>query len=252
MAAPIPYVGMSYGSLTQQIIDYANRDNLDTNFVGSVPYFIFQAQQRIWRESKDIGYEVLTVEGTFQQNQSIIEKNANWNKTISFIVGSTTSVFSNSTILELHTYEYCMMNWPNTNQGDPTGNNPPLYYADHQFAKQGTDNPNYTDNNTLVNTPYSAWFVSPTPYLPLKYQIIYEASPSNIYANAQGQGNLTNVLTLKFPDVLFYASMCEAFSYTQESERVQIFENLYARSLESMNAQTTERYTDRTSKRNKD
>jgi len=69
----------------------------------------------------------------------------------------------------------------------------------------------------------------------------YCASIQNISNEIQ-----TNILTLKFPDVLFYSCMCEAFSFTQENERMQIFEALYSRALESMAGQTSDRMTDRT------
>lgn len=243
MAAPIPYTAMDYNSLVQQIIDYANRNVDDADFVGSVPYFIFQAQQRIWREGKDIGFEVHTTQARFLQNQAVIKKPANWNKTISIIYGDTLSVYSNNNILEMHTYEYCRAYWPNASRGDIK--NPPLYYADTQFDNNQPNLP--LVEQTINDSAYGAWFIAPTPFELFYYQITYLASVANITRDTT-----TNILTQKFPDVLFYASMCEAFSYTQENERIQVFESLYNRALQSMNAQTQERYTDRTSKRDKD
>lgn len=243
MAAPINYAVMTYTSLTQQIIDYANRDGSATyDFVDRIPYFIFQAQQRIWRDGEDIGFEVRTLEATFVQNTAIIEKPANWNKTISFIYGDITSVYNAANVLQMRTYEFCRVYWPNSSQGDVTGRNNPLYYCDVPF----NPDPQGGIGELINNSPYSAWLIAPTPYLPLKYQINYSVNVQNITA-----ANTTNILTIKFPDILFYACMCEAFAYTQENERIQIFETLYKQSLQSMKMQTQDRQTDRASIRDK-
>lgn len=232
---------MNYNELVVQITNYANRNARDEIFRASIPFFIEQAQQRIWREAQDIGFETLSIVGHFQNNNPIIAKPSNWNKTISIQV-----VRKDRTVgfLEPHSYETCVAMWPNINVGNEA--NPPLYYADREFRAEGSANPNYF-TNTLVNTPYSAWFISPTPFsndlaqYSLDYQINYCASIQNINNVTQ-----TNILTLKFPDVLFYSCMCEAFSFTQENERMQIFEGLYSRALQSMTTQTNDRTTDRT------
>lgn len=236
---------LTYDTLFLQIINYANRNINDKVFTDSIPMFISNAQQRIWRESKDLGFETLTTMGNFQANNPLISKPNNWNKTVSFAVFSL-DTFGNTNVyfLEPHTYEYCIGVWPNSNKGNV--DNPPLYYCDRELNTSGTNDSNYADPN-LKNTPYSAWFVSPTPYATWNYQITYLATVQNISKQSE-----QNILTLKFPDLLFYSSMCEAFSFTQESERLQIFEGLYAKALESMNAQTQDRYSDRTSNRSID
>lgn len=238
---------MNYNELVIQITNYANRNPRDEIFKNSIPFFIEQAQQRIWRETKDIGFETLSVVGQFQSNNPIIAKPDNWNKTISIQVVRKDG---SATFLEPRPYETCVAMWPNVNVGNEA--NPPLYYADREFRVAGSANPNYLINN-LVNTPYSAWFVSPTPYTadirtyPLNYQVTYLASVQNINNVTQ-----VNILTLKFPDVLFYACMREAFSFTQENERLQVFEDLYTKALDSINKQTLERVGDRTNKLNMD
>ena len=47
---------MTYASLTDEVMDYLDRTDGDT--LARVPDFIYQAEQRICRECKDIGFEV--------------------------------------------------------------------------------------------------------------------------------------------------------------------------------------------------
>ncbi len=236
---------LTYRRLVPQIISYANRQKEDVAFTTAIPCFVNQAQERIWLEAKDLGFETLTTLGRFQDNNPIIAKPANWNKTVSFSItvnpndGSSNFLFS---LLEMRTYEYCVSIWPNIRKSGGI-DNPPLYYCDREFAVEGNSDPNYASNNNLVNTPYSAWYVAPTPNKDIGYQVTYLASVQNI-----DDTNQTNILTAKFPQLLFYASMCEAFSWTGEPERLQVFEGLYKQSLTSVNKETEERHVDRTSK----
>lgn len=233
MPAPINYENMNYATLTQQIIDYSNQsDEALVQYTLNIPYFIFQAQARIWREAKDIGFEQQTSFGIFDLGTNFVNKPANWNKTISFIYGTTTSPLINSTILYLRTYEFCIAYWPDSSQKDK-----PLFYADSNFPSE----------DSVLNTPYLGYWIVPTPDQRYSYQLTYLSRPVNITG-----ANPTNILTQRFPDLLFYASMLEAMSYLKDDERIPVFESMYNRALQSMNMQTQERYTDRTSKRDKD
>lgn len=228
------YQVMNYDTLTQQIIDYSNMNGIVINdqFTLAIPYFIFQAQARIWREAKDIGFERQSEISNFVMGDNFVLKPSNWNKTISIIYGTLESPIINSTILELRTYETCVAYWPNSNQKDK-----PLFYADACFPD--------VDNNS--NNPYVGYWVVPTPDQNYSYQINYLCRPVNITEATQ-----TNILTNRFPDLLFYACMAETIPYLIDDERIPVFEQMYQRALKSVNDQTIERYTDRTSKRDKD
>lgn len=229
------YQNMNYNTLTQQIIDYSNQsDEALVQYTLNIPYFIFQAQARIWREAKDIGFEQVSIVGTFVRNNATIPKPDNWNKTISFIYGDTVSAFNGNNFLYLRTYEVCRAYWPNASESN--SDNPPLFYSDHTPIV-----------NNIDGSAYEGYFISPTPDKAYKYQLVYLQSPSYIT-----EDNDENILTQRFPDVLFYASMLEAMSYLKDDERIPVFESMYNRALQSMNMQTQERYTDRTSKRDKD
>lgn len=222
---------MDYTSLTNQLKTYANRT--DDYFNSALPYFIEIGQERIWREAKDLGFEKVTAEGALQKENAVVEKPADWNKNISFIIGSTGSSFDSSRTLYLRTYEFCRSYWPDAS--NINSENPPLFYADHQYK---------LDNDA---DPYSGWFIAPTPDQEYKYQVVYLKRTNLITVD-----NNTNLLTNRYPDLLFYACFIEALSFLQDNERMQLFEGLYGRALQSVNAQTRERYSDRTSKRDKD
>lgn len=228
---PFNGVNLTYDDLANELQIY-NQNYSDEFTEAAIPYAILQGQQRIWRELKDIGFEHSTTEGTFITDNAVIAKPANWNKTISFTYGSVNSVFQNTTTLYLRTYEFCRSYWPNITS-DPE--NPPLFYADHGAL------------NDPATNPYSRYFISPTPDRNYKYQIVYLQRPDNITI-----ANPTNILTERFPDLLFYACNLEALSYLKNDERIPVFESLYNRALQSANQQTQERYSDRTSKRDKD
>jgi hypothetical protein len=223
---------MNYTTLTEQIQAYANR--IDLKFRAVIPYFIEQGQQRIWREAKDIGFEQIQEVGTFQVNNATIAKPAYWNKTISLIYGTEADAFLNCTTLYLRTYEFCRSYWPNSSIS--SASNPPLFYADHQ-----------KNLNSIFGSAFDGFFISPTPDKAYKYQLTYLQRVELLTLP-----NSENILTERYPDLLFYACFLEALSYLKDDERIPVFESLYNRALQSVNNQTEERYTDRTSKRDKD
>jgi hypothetical protein len=225
---------MNYEGLVTQIIRYANRSLEDAVFRAAIPYFINLGQQRIWREAKDIGFEKVTGKGTFTAGSASLKKPDGWNKTISLIYGDEASAFNATTTLYLRTYEFCRSYWPNANISSV--DNPPLFYADHQI-----------DVENIEGTAYDGFFISPTPDKNYAYQLVYLRSPNLITDK-----NDTNFLTTKYPDLLFYACFLEALSYLKDDERIPVFESLYNRALQSLNNQTKDRYTDRTSQRDKD
>jgi hypothetical protein len=225
---------MNYQQLVTQIRAYANRPITDERFTAAIPYFIDLGQQRIWREAKDIGFEKITQKGSFTTGVATIQKPADWNKTISLQYGTINSAFNATVFLYLRTYEFCRAYWPNPS--DFSLNNPPLFYADHQEGL-----------NSNKGTAYDGFFISPTPDKDYVYQLVYLRNPNLITEN-----NNENFLTERYPDLLFYACFLEALSYLKNDERIPVFESLYNRALQSLNNETKERYTDRTSKRDKD
>jgi len=221
----------TYTSLIDQIKLYANRT--DAYFISGIPYFISMAQDRIWREAKDIGYQN-TVSGTFLINNAVVNKPADWNQTISFSYGSGTPApatpFTNNVLLFYRTYEFCTTYWPSA----ATASAPPLFYADSAQSVAGGGS-------------YGSFFLAPTPDLAYSYQLVYLIRPDLITPE-----NETNWLTARVPDLLFYACMMEAMSFVKDAGQIPMWKQMYTDALASQNAQSASRHTDRTSTGNKE
>lgn len=208
---------MTYNSLTAQILDYINRSDADT--INEVPNFIYQAEQRICRECKNIGLEQY-VTSSFTPNVPVLEKPGRWRRTITFNCGTggTNNVRNQ---LFNRSYEYIRNFWP-----DSTQSGLPLYYADYG---------------------YNSWIVAPTPDQSYPFEIAYLELPQPLSNSVQ-----TNWLTNFAPEVLLYACLLEAIPFLKNDERIPVWESLYNRGLASLNAQDDQRYLDRASNREAD
>ena len=208
---------MTYNSLVAQVMDYLNRTDADT--LAEVANFIYQAEQRICRESKNIGLEVY-VTGNFTPNVAVMAKPARWRRNISFNYGNGagSNVFNPIT---LRTYEFIRNYWPNQSLTSP-----PMFYADYG---------------------YSNLVIAPTPDLSYPFEYVYLELPIPI-----GPALQTNWLTNYAPDVLLYATLLEAVSFLQNDERIPTWEKYYQKGIDSLNSQDDQRVLDRQSNRASD
>lgn len=208
---------MTYTSLVNQVMDYLDRTDADTQ--NEVPNFIYQAEQRICRESKNIGLEQY-VTGNFTVGVPVLAKPARWRRTITFSFGSGTG---NNTVnqLFLRTYDYIRKYCNNaTLQG------PPVYYSDYG---------------------YDHLLVGPAPDQTYPFEYAYLELPQPL-----GVTNQTNWITNNAPDVLLYATLLEAIPFLKDDERVPVWTSYYERGIQSINNQDNLRVTDRTSSRDAD
>jgi hypothetical protein len=98
-------------------------------------------------------------------------------------------------ILE-RTYEFCRFYWP-----DATQTADPEFYCDY-----GYDN----------------WLFAPTPSASLPIEIAYQA-----IAEPLDETHQTNWLTNNAPDLLFNASMLQAFTFLKDPGQIQIWQGVY-------------------------
>lgn len=212
---------MDYASLTLQIQNYSNRT--DDFFIAQIPDFINQAITRIYSEARSIGFQKIFNTGSFVVGTARIPKPADWKETISL---SYTTPDGIKYVLP-RTYEFCILYSPNpTITGDPT------FYSDYSMP-QVTDGP-------------GQFYLALTPATAHRYELIYLSLP---LFNAE---NPVNFLTDRYPSLLLYASLFESIPLLKDDERISTFEALYNRALKDILSDTKERYTDRTSKRDKD
>jgi hypothetical protein len=202
---------MTYNSLVTEILSYLDRD--DESVVDNVPNFISQAEQRIARESKNIGF-VKYVTGAFTRSINTYPKPGRWRRNVSFNCGSGDNYQTrNQVFLKLYEYIRMYTTDPVTEVGLPE------YYADYN---------------------YSSFIVAPTPdqAYPFEYSYLELPEPLSL-------ANQTNWLTNYAPDVLLYASLLEAIPFLKDDERIPIWESKYMQGLNSLNAQDDQRLADR-------
>jgi hypothetical protein len=214
---------MNYNELIEQIKAYSNRtDNL---FTAQIPNFITQAISRIYSEAKTIGFQTIVAGNpTFTVGNALIAKPADWKETISLsyvIPGATpTRVY-----LLSRSYEFCQTYSPIENvTGDP------IFYADYDLPTPGP----------------GRIFLTPTPGVAYQYELIYLRLPAFNGANIQ------NFIADRYPSLILYASLLEAAPFLKDDERIAMFDARYNKELNTVLKDTTGRYTDRTSKRDKD
>jgi hypothetical protein len=208
---------MTYNSLVLQIESYLNRNDADT--IAQIPNFIYQAEQRICRESKNVGL-VVYVTSAFLPGNSVISKPGRWRRTLTFNYG-TGALFNTRNQLYLRSYEYLRAYSP-----DSTLTGKPLYYSDYG---------------------YTHWLVAPTPDIDYPFEIGYLELPEPLSIAVQ-----TNWLTNYAPDLLLYGCLLEAIPFLKNDERIPVWQNLYDRALASVENQDTLRLEDRASNRSAD
>lgn len=208
---------MTFNSLSFQIQDYFNRN--DQDFLAAIPNFIYQAEQRICRESKSLLLESYLV-SNFIAGTSVYPKPATWRRTLSWNWGNGVGDNNRNQLL-LRSYEFIRNYWSNsTETGDP------LYYCDYG---------------------YQNWLVAPTPSANSPFEVAILGLPDPITPE-----NQTNYLTNYAPDLLLYASLLEGISFLKNFEVVEVWQGMYDRALASFNQQDDLRKTDRASDRESD
>lgn len=218
---------MDYNSLINQIISYTNRN--EPVFISNIPALINQAMSNIYSRAKTIGFQK-TVELQMQPNIPFISKPIDYKATVNL------QYFNDSNVVFLlpRSYEFCTTYWPDEEISDR--NSPPLFYSADMNVPQ----------NDAGGTPPRI-YIAPTPALAYPYSLTYLSFPPVFDEN-----NTQNFLTDKYPNLLLYGCMVQAIPFLKSDERAALFTSLYEKELENINKDTTERYTDRVTKRNKD
>ena len=199
---------LTYNSLVTDLEAYLQRT--DALVQAQIPRFIMLAQNRIPREMKLLGFRE-EVTGAFNGNTlttGIMQKPADWRKTIAFYVGTGTNNVTHTPVLE-RTYEYIRTVYP-----DPTSTGTPRFYGD---------------------ADYNNWFVAPTPSSALPYKIAYYSALTMLDSTTQ-----TNWLTINAPDLLLYACLLEAVPFLKTDERIPVWQAMYTQAKTSLQIQEME------------
>lgn len=200
-------VTMTYTSLVADVTLYLERSDAQT--INQIPSFINLAESIISDELKILGQQE-TVSATMVQGNPVIAKPTRWRKTTSFNI----TVAGERKPLLLRKYEYLRNYWPN-----PTTEDEPLFYADYDF-----------DN----------WLIAPTPDAAYAFEVLYYEKIQPLDAT-----NQTNWFTINAPQAMLYGTLLQAMPFLKNDSRVQLWQALYDRAIQTLKLENDTRTIDR-------
>lgn len=201
---------MTYTSLVTTLQQWLDRS--DATLIANIPQFISDAEFRIARELKILGF-ITVVQSTFTPGEAIVSKPQGWRETVSMRCGTGTGNNTSSPMF-VRNYEYLRTYWPDSTQ---TGT--PKYYSDYD---------------------QDHWLVAPTPATNAPFECVYYARVKPL-----DDTNQTNVLTEYAPDMLLYAALLESAPYLKNDDRIQVWQQRYDRCLQAEVLQDTRQLIDR-------
>ena len=198
---------MTYATLTQDLKDWMENDG--TEFSNETDNFIGLTEQRIVRDIDPLIF-TKSAFSSFNVNDRFVTK-----PTDALVIRHLLYLDSDSKryFLEKRTDEYIYDYWPNSST---TGT--PKYWA------------NYTDTAILV---------APTPSAALNIEMTYSRRIAELSST-----NTTNWLTQNAQDLLLYACLMEASTFTKSREDYAIYTQRYKESVEAVNNQARRRRRD--------
>jgi len=200
-------VTMTYTSLVADVTLYLERSDAQT--INQIPSFINLAESIISDELKILGQQE-TVSATMVQGNPVIAKPTRWRKTTSFNI----TVAGERKPLLLRKYEYLRNYWPN-----PSTEDEPLFYADYDF-----------DN----------WLIAPTPDAAYAFEVLYYEKIQPLDAT-----NQTNWFTINAPQAMLYGTLLQAMPFLKNDSRVQLWQSLYDRAIQTLKLENDTRTIDR-------
>ena len=208
---------MTYNNLVTTVMNYLERE--DEIVVQSMDAWIKFAHERIARDANTLLFEqyISGAPNNFVIGQSVYQKPARWQNTITFNIGlgPTNNVV---TPILLRSYEFCRQYWPDDSQVAT-----PKFYCDYG---------------------YNNWLVAPTPDAAYPFEVAYLETPQVIDVAFQN-----NYLTEFMPEILLKAVLLEAMLTLKNDERLPVIQQDYVAMISSWNSKDdrakTDRYTTR-------
>lgn len=200
-------VTMTYTSLVADVTLYLERSDAQT--INQIPSFINLAESIISDELKILGQQQ-TVSSTLVQGDPTLQKPTRWRKTTSMNITVAGERFP----LLLRKYEYMRNYWPT-----PTDEDVPKFYGDYDFDH---------------------WFIAPTPDDNYAIEILYYEKIQPLDAT-----NQTNWFTINAPQAMLYGTLLQAMPFLKNDSRVQLWQALYDRAIQTLKLENDTRTLDR-------
>ena len=187
----------TYTTLTQSIQDWT--DNAETTFVAEIPFFITNAEERIFK-SVDLEYFRKNVSGTFTSGNKFLA-----------VPSDYLSSFSLAFV-------------------DSSGNTNFLLQKDVSFIQEYTPGGTSTTGNPKYYAPFDVetFIVSPTPDSAYTAELHYFYRPASITTDDSG----TTWIGTNASDALLYGSLVEAYTFMKgEADVIKMYSDRYMEAL---------------------
>ena len=209
---------LNFTTLQSNLVAYLERGGvLDTTVNAMLPTLINQAERRISRELKVLGF-INSVQSNMTAGVWTIAKPDRWRQTVSINFGNGLGSTGVANTLWTPLYARALEYVRNYNQ-DVTLLAAPKFYAD------------YT---------YTNWAIGPTPDQAYPFEVVYYEMPALLDAT-----NGTNWITQYAPELLTYAALLECEPFLKNDERVQVWQAMYDRTKTSLNQEDQQKIIDR-------
>lgn len=193
---------MTYNSLVENVQQYMERN--DAEFVAQIPNLIALAESNIAAELKTY-LQLIVVETTLAQNQTVLDKPARWRKTVSMKI--------NGQPVLLRSQDYIAQY---QSESDPAQ---PKYYADYDW---------------------SHWNFAPLPDQEYPVEIIYYAEVQPL-----DESNQQNMFTAVAPQAMLYGTLLQAQGYLKALDKLPVWKQYYTDAIQALKKEDNSRRVDR-------
>mgnify|MGYP001052830850 CR=1 FL=1 len=197
---------VTYDSLKSDIETYVDRH--DSEFVSQIPRFIMMCENRLASELRGLGL-LRFVTGSLTLSDPTLPKPVRWRETVSFSL----TISGKQHFLFPRSWAYCKQY-----HQEITGNAQPMFYADYD---------------------YEHFYLAPTPDIAYSFELAYFERPEPLSDTMQ-----TNWTTRYFPQLIIYGSLLEAAPYLNNPEKLQTYQTLFDRAVQSFMKEQGLRLTD--------
>jgi len=192
----------TYDSLVLNVQQYMERN--DADFIAQIPNLIALAESCIAAELKTY-MQLIVVETSLAQNQTVLNKPARWRKTV--------SMKTNGVPMLLRSQDYVAQYLSESDPGQPK------YYAEYD---------------------YNNWNFAPLPDVAYPVEIIYYAEVQPL--DAENQQNLWTAIA---PQAMLYGTLLQAQGYLKALDKLPIWKSYYTDSLTALKKEDNSRRIDR-------
>jgi len=192
----------TYDSLVLNVQQYMERN--DPDFIAQIPNLIALAESNIAAELKTF-LQLIVVETSLAQNQTVLNKPARWRKTV--------SMKTNGKPMLLRSQDYIAQYLSEADSGLPK------YYADYDF------------NN---------WNFAPLPDQAYPVEIIYYAEIQPL-----DDSNQQNLWTAIAPQAMLYGTLLQAQGYLKALDKLPVWKSYYNDAIMALKKEDNSRRVDR-------